>query len=614
MPAFVSNVLRAISIRLSSNLFVLRTGMTQLSRLALLRRIRLLRETALKFNSDPAVVAGTALRMWCRMEFPAAPTITLPHCYQLEVSIEIREFVGVLRSMNFLDAAFWLSSTYAILTNEACRKQLAMYFTPTPLTSGFLDELNAQGADFGKHSFLDPACGGAAFLAAIALRMQQALRTQGLSAKACLKHIEQHLFGIDKEPFLCTLSHQFLCMVLHNDIEESGYCPRFAIDVGDSLQSREDRLARHDVVVCNPPYRKIGAAEVAALDRPFEQIFQGQPNLYGAFVFQCVRLVRPRGIVALLTPTSFLSGQHFARLRTFLIRNAEVEHIAMVADRQRVFIDVEQETALTILRRHATAEDRTQASAKVSVVSIDGTYAPIGTSVLPGGGGAWPIPRTTADVALLKRAAATAFRFADYGYKVRIGAYVWNRDTRPKYETLSDVHRAKATTAVPLVWSRDISHDGRLDYEPDLKVGGHHFVDFGDKLHSAVVRQPCVVMQRVTSNDQSRRLVAAPVPKSIFMEYGGFVGENHIVIIEQMITRPLLRPRRLSQLLQTKSVDRIYRCISGTTNISVYELSQLPLPDPVKLTRYLSQGNSMEEAAARAYGLEIVDTTKQTRT
>lgn len=54
-------------------------------------------------------------------------------------------------------------------------------------------------------------------------------------------------------------------------------------------------------------------------------------------------------------------------------------------------------------------------------------------------------------------------RLADYGYRVRIGAYVWNRDKRPKYETLRQVRKAKASTAVPLLWSRDISPDGYVD-------------------------------------------------------------------------------------------------------------------------------------------------------
>lgn len=578
--------------------------MSRPSRLSLLHRIRLLGEAALQQNCDAATVAGTALRLWCELDFPAAPKPKLPYSKQLAVTGQMRNFVALLREMEFLEASYWLSSAYAILTDEIYRKNLAMFFTPASLTRGLLDDLAAQGVDFGRHSFLDPACGGGAFLAPIAVRMRETLKARGLSHRARLKHIERHLFGTDKDATLSKLSCQFLYMALHEDIETSGYVPALNIEAADSLKSRGGELGRRDVVVCNPPYRKLTAVEVALLSPAFEHIVEAQPNLYSVFIFHCVRLVRPGGVVALVTPTSFLSGQYFSRLRSFLIRNTEVEHIGMVSQRLGVFIDVEQETALTVLRR-GTPDNRTEAQAAVSVVSADGKYTPVGISVLPSAGLVWPIPRAVSDVALLKLAAASKFRLADYGYKIRIGAYVWNRDTRPKYETLRDARKAKADTVVPLIWSRDISPDGRLNFDPDLKADGHHFVDLGDKLHSAVVRQPCVVMQRVTSNDQPRRLVAAPISRTFFIDYGGFVGENHVVILEPALEIPQLQPTQLAKLLSTNSVDRIYRCISGATNVSVFELTQLALPDPLQLKQNLNAGSSMEEAVNRSYGLDL---------
>ena len=578
--------------------------MSQPSRLALLRRIRLLGKAGNQLGCDASTVVGTALRSWCRLQFPAAPKAKLPTSKQLEDTAPLQNFVRLLQEMDFLEASYWLSSAYAMLTEEAYRKKLAMFFTPASLTRGLLDDLEDQGVDFAKHSFLDPACGGAAFLAPIAFRMREALAAQGLSAKRRLKHIERHLFGTDKDATLCKLSRQFLYMALHEDIKSSHYVPKFSIEAADSLKSHGGKLGRRDVVVCNPPYRKLAAHEVASLDAAFERVTEAQPNLYSVFIYHCVRLVRPGGVVALVTPTSFLSGQYFSRLRAFLIENTEVEHIGMVSERLGVFIDVEQETALTVLRRRVP-DHRAEAHAMVSVVSVDGKYTAVGTSVLPTGGLVWPIPRAVADVALLKLVATNRHRLADYGYKIRIGAYVWNRDKRPKYETLREVRKAKATTAVPLLWSRDISPDGHLTFDPNRKDDGHHFVDLGDKLHAAVVRRSCIVLQRVTSNDQPRRLVVAPVPLAIFSEHGGFVGENHVVILETAVDLPELEPARLAELLSTRAVDRIYRCISGATNVSSFELSQLALPDPAKLKKSLSQGSTMEEAVNRSYGLDL---------
>lgn len=587
-------------------------GVSQPSRLALLRRIRLLGAAAGELDCNATTVAGTALRLWCKQQFKSAPAPKLPSSSQLAATPQLKNFVSLLQTMDFLEASYWLSSAYAMLTDETYRKSLAMFFTPASLTRGLLDDLEAQGVDFGKHSFLDPACGGAAFLAPIAFRMRQALKTRGVSPRARLKHIERHLFGTDKDATLCKLSRQFLYMALHEDIEASGYRPTFTIEAADSLQSQGGKLGRRDVVVCNPPYRKLAAEEVALLQPAFERVAEAQPNLYSIFIFHCVRLVRPGGVVALVTPTSFLSGQYFSGLRSFLISSTDVAHIGMVSERLGVFIDVEQETALTVLRRRVP-DNRTEAQATVSVVSIEGKYTHVGASVLPSGGSVWPIPRAVADVDLLKLAAASKFRLTDYGYKIRIGAYVWNRDKRPKYETLRDVRRAKTKTAVPLLWSRDISPDGFLDFDPERKTDGHHFVDLGDKLHPAVVRQCCVVMQRVTSNDQPRRLVVAPVPLNFILDHGGFVGENHVVILEPYVDLPALQPNDLAELLSTHAVDRIYRCISGATNVSAFELSQLALPDPKTLMKYRSQGSSMEEAVNRSYGLDLSGVAKRAK-
>ena len=478
-----------------------------------------------------------------------------------------------------------------------------MFFTPASLTEGLLNDLSQQGVDFGSQSFMDPACGGAAFLTPIALRMRATLSSKGAGPLKVLKHIERHLHGCDLDNTLCKLSKHFLCMALHSEIQKTGYVPSFNVYKANSLTHLVARLGTVDVVVCNPPYRKMRAVELDLLRDTYADVIAAQPNLYCLFIALCVRLLRVGGRAALVTPTSFLSGQYFGRLRRFLVRNTDVEHIGMVSDRQGVFIDVEQETALTVLRRR-TEEDRTQVRANVSVVSGAGQYTSVGECMLPSAGTVWPIPRSVDDVALLNKASLSRFRLSDYGYRVRIGAYVWNRDKRPKFESLQDARRVKAHTAMPLMWSRDIVSGGIVRLEDTSAYDGEHrFVDLGDKEHSSVVASPCVVMQRVTSNDQPRRLVAAAVSPGVFETYGGFVGENHIVIIEAVCDKPTLPPTKLAKLLSAHAVDRYFRCISGSTNVSAFELNQLALPAPQALREGLANGGSMEEAVRLAFGL-----------
>lgn len=573
------------------------------SKLSITRRIRALGQTAEQCGCDAPTLVGTVLRLWCRTAFPALPRPSLPYSKVLAAEPPIAAFVTMLGELSFLEATYWLSSSYAMLADEGYRKNLAMFFTPASLTEGLLDDLAEQGVDFGSQSFMDPACGGAAFLAPIALRMRTALMARGFTALKVLKHVEKHLYGCDLDKTLCELSRHFLCMALHADIQKTGYVPSFKVHPANSLTHLAANLGTVDVVVCNPPYRKMTAEELEPLRDTYADVIEAQPNLYCLFIALCVRLLRIGGRTALVTPTSFLSGQYFGRLRKFLIRNTDVEHIGMVSDRQGVFIDVEQETALTVLQRRAE-EDRTQVRANVSVVSATGQYTSVGECTLPNAGAVWPIPRSVEDVALLKTATLSRFRLSDYGYRVRIGAYVWNRDKRPKFDSLQDVRKVKAHTAMPLMWSRDIVPGGIVRLEGTSAYDGEHrFVDLGDKEHTSVVTSPCVVMQRVTSNDQPRRLVAAAVSPGVFETYGGFIGENHVVIIEAVGDKPALPPTKLAKLLSTHAVDRYFRCISGATNVSAFELNQLALPDPQALREVLADGGSMDEAVRLAFGL-----------
>ncbi len=280
---------------------------------------------------DAATVVGTALALWCELDYPALDPAKLPQSHALSAEQRLRELVASLRELSFLEAAYWLSSAYAMLEEADYRKKLAMFFTPVSLTEGLLRDLADRGVDFADNTFFDPACGGAAFLVPIAQRMRASLCSKGLCAKQVLDHFEAHLFGTDLDNNLCELSKHFLCMTLYFEISETGRVPDFKVHVADSLIDLTSMLGTIDVVVCNPPYRKVSAQELEPIRFLYEDVIEAQPNLYGLFIGLCVRLIREGGYVALVTPTSFLSGQNFGQLRTFLLRNTEIEHIGLVS-------------------------------------------------------------------------------------------------------------------------------------------------------------------------------------------------------------------------------------------------------------------------------------------
>jgi adenine-specific DNA-methyltransferase len=112
---------------------------------------------------------------------------------------------------------------------------------------------------------------------------------------------------------------------------------------------------------------------------------------------------------------------------------------------------------------------------------------------------------------------------------------------------------------------------GRRNHAPYLETHASH-----DDL--LIARGPCVLVQRTTAPEQPRRLVAAAMPESFVRAHGGVVIENHLNVV-----RPCRSPSAslgvVAALLNSETVDTVFRCIGGSVAVSAFELEELPLPD-----------------------------------
>jgi adenine-specific DNA-methyltransferase len=553
--------------------------------LSLTRVIRSLQDVAER--RGPAALTTTLLALWQASHFPRLCSGGPRADHRLVRDPRVQKFAIRLGEQSLPDATFWLSSAYASWLGSEARSEAALYFTPPRLAARLVRDLVTHGASLRDHLWIDPACGGAAFLAPVARRMADARANDGWSAANTLRHVSHHLAGNDLDPFLCLLSRQFLRMALYPEISAARVEPRFAVTCRDALEGPAQRPSQTSVVICNPPYRKLSRLELEHHRQRYHQVIDGQANIYSLFFKLSLDLVSPDGVVGLITPTSFLSGLHFAGLRAYLLERGTTVQMAVVRNREGVFVGVQQETAMSILRRR-TAHSSPQAT-KLFVLGSRGHFTKIGQCVFPNSGRVWPVPRTAADAALFKKATASPYRLVDYGYRARVGAFVWNRDKRRTFRTEKAARRVRPENKFPLIWSSDISTDGSFRLgRRSVSYDHDRFVNMRGADHRSIVRRPCVVLQRVTSPDQPRRLVAAPLQESLFARFGGVVGENHVVFLEQIAGRPiLLTPAELALVLQCEPIDRVFRCISGVVNVSVFELSQLPLPSPAALAQQL---------------------------
>ena len=478
------------------------------------------------------------------------------------------------------DAGYLIGSVYTIMLPDTMRSGMGAYYTPPPLVNRLLDLASIAGSDFSTCTAIDPACGGGAFLAPVAQRMLK--HTIQPSAKLILKDIAARLRGIELDPFAAWMTQVLLeASLLSLCVAAEERFPQI-VTIGDAL--KHNTTNEFDLVIGNPPYGRVKLdAEMRA---HYARSLYGHANLYGLFTDLALHMAKRNGVIAYLTPTSFLGGQYFKALRKTLTNKATPVAFDFIADREGVFDDVLQETILVAY--HVT---KSKKAASVSLVVPQGiehaNIESIGKVQVPNSGGPWIIPRSTRDITYVKLIPRIPGRLSDLGYQVSTGQLVWNRHK-------SQLRQVKKNGELPIIWAESVTSTGfnfraeRRNHAPYIRLREQPHL---------ITRNACVLLQRTTAKEQERRLLSAVIPQTFIDQHGGVVVENHLNIIYAPGCCEVA-PATISVILNSEVIDRIFRCISGSVAVSAYELEALPLPS-VEQTKaiesLLQQGTSARD-------------------
>jgi len=511
------------------------------------------------------------------------------------VKKEAREAVERVRGLSVVEAAFLLGTLYTTLLPPRVRASLGAYYTPPALSERLLDLLSAEGADWVNASILDPSCGGGAFLTPVAGRILGDDRIRSLDAESRLRHVEARISGIEIDPFAAWMSQVFLDVLVYPESCEAGRKLGTVVSVGDALEIALRAPRRFDIIVGNPPY---GRVKLPASRRvAFARSLYGHANLYGLFIDASLRMLRENGLLGFVTPTSFLGGQYFSRLRALLLREAPPVDIDFVEARSGVFDQVLQETCLAVFgsRRsngvhvHSIDINGTSPCVAVKRVGVFHIKAPAGRP--------WVLPRSRKDSSLARHALGMKATLLDYGYKASTGPLVWNRhkhQLREKWEA----------GAFPIVWAEAIVEGGfSFDYKYRKR---QKFFALESGQNHLLCTKPAVLVQRTTAKEQARRIVASALPESFLSRWTGVVVENHVNMVVPAGS-PALSPPALAALLNTEAVDRVFRCLSGSVAVSATELHALPLPNPEDIEEIESIIQNARREGAGKEGLQEVE-------
>lgn len=531
-----------------------------------------------------------------RLKVRTAPVVIASASLPLEVQQVADETGRLVATFPVEDAGYLIGSIYTVMLPSDLRSELGAYYTPPPLVARLLDQAEGAGFDFAQGTAIDPACGGGAFLSPVALRMWSRGRQGGASDEWIFRSLMKRLRGIELDPFAAWMSLALLeAALLPLCIAAKMRVPEDIVITGNALEPRD--IGQFDLVIGNPPYGRVTLEPV--MRSLYARSLYGHANLYGLFTDLALRLTKRGGVISYLTPTSFLGGQYFMALRRLLTTEACPVTFDFVADREGVFDDVLQETLLTSFK--VTGNQR---PARVSLVIPKGLNAAriekIGDIAVQAGGAPWLLPRTPGDADFLAQIRQMPTRLADFGYSVSTGQLVWNRHK-------DQLRQIQEKGCLPLVWAESVTPDG---FSFSAARRGHvPFIRVKKEQPHLITKAECVLIQRTTSKEQDRRLFAAVLPSAFLKEHGGAVIENHLNMVYPDRKAPVVSPATIAALLNSRAVDRAFRCISGSVAVSAYELNSLPLPsveqllELEKLIKRRPSKASLEGAVDQFYGV-----------
>jgi adenine-specific DNA-methyltransferase len=462
-----------------------------------------------------------------------------------------------------------LGEAYAAALDSTIRLREGRHYTPATLAAALWDEVERAGGSAGP--VFDPACGAGSLL----LPPLRRLIAVAPDPAATLATLGRHISGNDLDPAAVWLGNAVLAAELLPLWARVPASDRHSLPellrVGDGLDIRGEQKS---TVVMNPPYGRV-RLEDAERRRWSESLF-GHANRYALFIHAAVERAGPGGIVAALVPTSFLGGAYYRRLRTLLSERAPLTRLTFIDGRSGVFAgDVLQETCIAIFRKGAQRRDIACSRATVNGALHVSRLAPAPAPAVTDR--PWLLPRRAGDEALIAAAGRLNHRLSDYGWKAGTGPLVWNRHK-------AQISDRKSASRTAILWGADID-DGvvRRSAERDAQ----RWIALRERDSFMRLHEPAVLVQRTTAPEQPRRLVAARLDAKTIANWGGaVVVENHVNVLRRVEPFSPLTDDLLVRLLHTPTLDRVYRCLTGTVAVSAYELEAIPLPPPTVLEEW----------------------------
>jgi len=437
--------------------------------------------------------------------------------------------------------------------NPSRQAQLGQFFTPVRAAA-----LVASLPDTSRLPttvrVLDPGAGSGMLTAAVVARLRHERPEVRVSVTA-----------VEKDPALIRHLHATLADCAVGGAVDFRIVNADYLLTGTGLMHDPAVRGPFDLVVMNPPYGKLAAADTSRLAVAAEHV--DAPNLYAAFWALGVASLAPGGQCVAIVPRSWANGTYFEPFRRWLLEHLALDRLHTFESRSTVFADtgVLQENVIV----SGTLAERQNAvvALSTSVGHEDAaTRTTVPLSVVLPAGDPHRFVRFSADTVAMPPTAAC--RLSDLGITVSTGRVVDFR-SRPYL-----VQRADTPDAAPLIYPGNV-RDGRVQWPRPIGKPQGFLVAAEEARRLLVPAGTYTVVKRFSAKEERRRIVAGvwDGPTAVAIE-------NHLNYFHEAGhgLEPALA-RGLSAWLNTTVVDQLFRTFSGHTQVNAGDLRTLPYPN-----------------------------------
>jgi adenine-specific DNA-methyltransferase len=334
----------------------------------------------------------------------------------------------------------------------------------------------------------------------------------------------------------------------------------------------EDR-GQYDLVITNPPYRKLGTASVER--QWLESIAVEAPNVYAAFLAVAARLLRPGGQLIAITPRSFCNGAYFRAFRTEFLQAMRFARIHSLESRSEAFAkdDVLQENVIFRAVRDGTPS-------KVVITAGNGTLdSPSFGRAVDYDELVWPddedrfihLPVEPRGFEAALRVRALPCGLTDLDLSVSTGRVVDFR-ARPY------LRAEPGERCAPLIYPTHFANGG-IEWPRATKKPNAIRIDPAT-VPLLVPAGFYVLLRRFSAKEERRRLVAAVYDPTRYPNTPLLGFENHLNYFHAFGSGLAAEVAfGLAAFLSSTLVDTYFRQFSGHTQVNAADLRKLRYPD-----------------------------------